>query len=580
MSAQTGRPTLADAPPSSRRIDRARIRVENLKNDPNPIWMREMRQAARLGRTPIILAVITGLMALLICAVGGVASVKAEPAKVGVALFHTFFSLAFAVVTWIGPAVAASTIASERSGRTWEALSLTGLGPTTIAQGKFLASLTYISLYIVMLVPVGALPFLFGGVSATEVLAAFALLFCFGVLSVAFGLSISSQFSSSAVAIVVTLLVAIPLSLMVYLLGGVALSVAVHDLWPAIPKGAPVWLPTAYVRAELGLEYLAFLVLAPLVVIGVPAWFLYEVTVANMGGVSDDRSSGIRRWFLVSAPAFCVAAVVPTFAVPSDRWAATAIALSLMFIFLTTMAFVFAGEPLGPSRRVLIHWERRGVGRLRRYLGPGITRAVSLLMILGTLCLGLQMAVGVILELTAGGPLAHQNATRVVAFGGYLVGYCLFLAGLSAWTRARAATTSVPRAILVAALFLTSAGPWLAMAVAGVLTEGSDGAFVFASPSPTYVFVMMKQIGSTSPDAELILAAGGASAFGWGLLGLGLFGAAATRARKVVRAHQKAQHELDALLAAEDEAAARGPEPAPEPAPAPQPEPAPPLEGA
>ena len=43
MSAQTGRPTLADAPPSSRRIDRARIRVKNIKNDPNPIWMREMR---------------------------------------------------------------------------------------------------------------------------------------------------------------------------------------------------------------------------------------------------------------------------------------------------------------------------------------------------------------------------------------------------------------------------------------------------------------------------------------------------------------------------------------------------------
>ena len=454
MSAQTGRPTLADAPPSSRRIDRARIRVKNIKNDPNPIWMREMRQAARLGRTPIILAVITGLMALLICAVGGVASVKAEPAKVGVALFHTFFSLAFAVVTWIGPAVAASTIASERSGRTWEALSLTGLGPVTIAQGKFLASLSYISLYIVMLVPVGALPFLFGGVSATEVLAAFALLFCFGVLSVAFGLSISSQFSSSAVAIVVTLLVAIPLSLLVYLLGGVALSVAVHDIWPAIPKGAPVWLPTAYVRADFGLEYLAFLVLAPLVAIGVPAWFLYEVTVANMGGVSDDRSSGIRRWFLISAPAFCVASVVPALAVPRDRWAAVAIGISTMFIFFTTMAFVFAGEPLGPSRRVLIHWDRRGVGRLRRFLGPGIARAVSLLMIVSTACIALQVAVGVSIELLARGPTAVEDATRVIAFGGYAAGYCLFLAGFAAWTRARSATTSVPRALLVAALFL------------------------------------------------------------------------------------------------------------------------------
>ena len=567
MSAQTGRPTLADAPPSSRRIDRARIRVEKLKNDPNPIWMREMRQAARLGRTPIILAIITGLMALLMCAVGGVASVGTEPAKVGVALFHTFFSLAFAVVTWIGPAVAASTIAAERGGRTWEALSLTGLGATTIAQGKFLASLSYISLYIVMLVPVGALPFLFGGVSALEVVAAFALLFCFGVLSVAFGLCISAQFSSTAVAIVVTLLVAIPLSLLIYILGGVVLSLAVHDLWPAIPKGAPVWLPTAYVRADLGLEYLAFLVIAPLVAIALPAWFLYEVTVANMGGISDDRSSGVRRWFLLAAPAFAVATIVPAFAVPSDYWAAACIALSLMFLFLVIMAFVFAGEPLGPSRRVLIHWERAGVGKLRRYLGPGITNAISLLMLLGSAGVVLQMAVGVALELRAKTPLAEDNATRVVAFGGYVVGYCLFLAGFSAWTRARSATTSVPRALLVAALFLTTAGPWLAMAVAGVLTEGADSAFVFASPSPTYVFVMMKHIGGTSPDAELVLAAGAACAFGWGLLGLGLFGAAATRTRRVIREHVKAQAKLDAMLAAEDEAA-HGPEPEPEPAPA------------
>ncbi len=46
-----------------------------------------------------------------------------------------------------------------------------------IARGKFLAAYTNIAMYIVMLAPAGALPFLFGGVTATEVLAAFALFF-------------------------------------------------------------------------------------------------------------------------------------------------------------------------------------------------------------------------------------------------------------------------------------------------------------------------------------------------------------------------------------------------------------------
>jgi len=114
MSAQTGRPTVGAAPPSSRRFERARIHVHRLRDDPNPVWLRELRQAARLQRTPVILAVVTGMVTLLICSIGGIASVAGEPAKVGVALFHVFFSVAFFVVTWTGPAVAASTIASER----------------------------------------------------------------------------------------------------------------------------------------------------------------------------------------------------------------------------------------------------------------------------------------------------------------------------------------------------------------------------------------------------------------------------------------------------------------------------------
>jgi len=556
MSAQTGRQTVAPPPPSSKRYDRARIRLEKMRNDPNPIWMREMRQAARLGRTPIILAVVTGLMALLMCAVGGVAGLATEPAKVGVALFHTFFSLAFAVVTWIAPAVAASTVASERGGRTWEALLLTGLGAKTVAQGKFLASLTYISLYIVMLAPVGALPFLFGGVSATEVVAAFVLLFAFAVLSVAFGLSISSQFSSTAVAIVITLLVAIPLSILIYAVGGIMLAFGAHTIWPAIPRGAPVWLPTAYVRADFGLEYVAFLILAPIVLIAFPTWFLYEVTIANMAGLSDDRSSGIRRWFLVAAPAFTIASLVPALTVPDDQWVMVNIALSLTFLFLIVMAFVFAGEPLGPSRRVIVHWDRDRIGKFRRYLGPGITRAISLMLLVGTGALLFQIAAGAALELYRGGPDAETDALRIVAFGGYIAGFCLFLGGFTAWSRARATTTGVPRLLLVAILFLTGFGPWLAMAVAGVLTEGSDTAYLVASPSPTYVFVMMKHLDFVAPDSELLVAAGAACAGGWALIGFGLFGAAAARTRRVVRDHEAAQQKLEAILIAEEQPAA------------------------
>jgi hypothetical protein len=216
MSARTGTTSIPPPPASVRGTGRLKANFFRLFSDPNPVWMREMRQAARLSRTPVILATLTAMVTLLICSVGGIASTSAEPARVGSALFHTFFSLAFAVVTWVGPAVAASTIASERSGRTWEALELTGLGAARIARGKFLAALTYISLYIVMLAPVGALPFLFGGVTASEIVLAFILLGVFACESTAFGLAMSSKFASPALCILVTLFVAVSCSIAVY----------------------------------------------------------------------------------------------------------------------------------------------------------------------------------------------------------------------------------------------------------------------------------------------------------------------------------------------------------------------------
>ena len=201
-----------------------------------------------------------------------VASTTSEPAKVGVGIFHTFFSLAFAVVTWVGPAVAANTIAGERSGRTWEALQLTTLTPRSIARGKFLAAFTYISLYIVMLVPVGALPFLFGGVTASEVLIAFALLFLMALLAVAFGLAISAKFSSPAAAIIVTLLVALPVSLVAYGGGGVELVLCGARTVAWSPSGPPVAgcpRPTSVPTSACPIS--AFLLLLPAVLTAIPA---------------------------------------------------------------------------------------------------------------------------------------------------------------------------------------------------------------------------------------------------------------------------------------------------------------------
>lgn len=552
MSAQTGAMP-PSGPMSQRLVDRARFRVDRFKTEPNPIWIRELRQAARLARTPVILTVFAILMTLLIASIGGIVSAEESPATTGVVLFQVFFSLAYMVVTVVGPAVAANSIASEREGRTWEAVILTGLSPGVIARGKFLAAFTAIGMYIVMLAPVGALPFLFGGVTATETIVAFAFLFLIALLSVAFGLAISSKMSSLRAAIVVTLLLIFPITIFAFLVFGVALSFAAHKAWPGVAGGPPVWLPTAYERAPLDAGYLVFLLVLPVTAVTLPAWFLYEVTIANLTSMTDDRSSGLKRWFMVAAPALIVAAVVPVFAVSSgDRGGAAMAGQAGLLFFFSFCAFLFAGDPIGPSRRVIAHWDELRAGAFRRFLGPGVMRSAVLLLVSGTL--GILLLTGVALIAMSGRP--GKEIEGVLSFGAYAVSFFIFIAGLGAYLRARAGSAVVARVLMFTFLFAVSVGPWIIAAIAGLIADRSSArdALVVAAPSPFYVFVMLDAIEHARGDGLLL--AGVICMLGWVGVGLVLLGAAKMRCGTIIDQHEAALAETDRLLAAEDQAAA------------------------
>jgi hypothetical protein len=546
-------------PPSAAGPGRARWGAR----PPNPVWVREMRQFSRLTRTPFLLMTLTVLLALLLCAIGGIASMSASPASIGSGLHHTFFSIAFFVVTLAGPALAANGIASEREGRTWEALLLTGLAPGVIAKGKFFAAYTHVALYVVMLAPVGALPFLFGGVTAAEVVLAFVWLFLFALLSVAFGLAVSSKMDSLRVALLVTLLCAFVLSPTAYGIG-TALSHAAHLAWPAVPDALPVWLPTAYERAPFSLNYLGALVALPLGAVALPSWFLYEVTVANLTSVTDDRSTGVRRWFLVTSAALVAAGLV-LIAQADDATDAAMLSMgsSLAYLFfLAFCAFVFAGEPIGPSRRVVRGWDQAGAGAFRRFLGPGVVRAAVALLGAGLGGLAALTAAGFALAYArppaSSVALPARQAGAALIFGAYAIGFAVFVVGFGAWVRSRSGSPAVARVLLLVALLVATAGPWLGAAIAGVLSRDLEaGALLFASPSPSYAFVAADQVRTGSVRAGSAVVAAGACAAAWALVGLGLLAGAGRRCRAVIRAHDEALARGDALLADEDARAAR-----------------------
>ena len=531
--------------------------VERLLRDPNAIWMREMRQSARLARTPWVLFGLSLALALLMCSIGGLAAAsQTAPAAIGGALFQVFFSIAYLVVVIVGPAVAANCIASEREGRTWEAVLLTGLRPKDVARGKFMAAYTTIALYIVMLAPAGALSFLFGGVTATEVVVAFGFLFLFAGLAVAFGLAVSSLMSSLRGALVVTLMLAIVVGPLLYFLFGFAASFAIHKLWNEVPEAFPVWLPLAYSRGKLGLEYVLLLVAVPLLTITTPAWFLYEVTVANLSGHADDRSTGLKRWFFFSTPLIAIACAVPSAVADDDdaRMGLSVLGLSVFALYLAFVAFLFTAEPAGPSRRVRIHWEREKAGVLKRFFGPGLPKTAMLLTALGFACVWI-IAFGdmALIEAFASPVKKSQHLEAVFFFALYTAGFFVFVAGLTSWLRSRGQAPWIARMIGGALLFLIAAGPWVVAAIGGVLAQHhGDDWLVIGAPSPFFAVYMMTWIESSHSTDMPVVETGAVLSLLWAMFGLALLGGATQRCHRTVRQHEAAVAEAEAALRAED----------------------------
>ncbi|HEU4538398.1 MAG TPA: ABC transporter permease, partial [Polyangiaceae bacterium] len=218
---------------------------------------------------------------------------------------------------------------------------------------------------------------------------------------------------------------------------------------------------------------------------------------------------------------------------------------------------------IGPSRRVLRGWQLARAGALRRFLGPGVVRASLALLGAGLAGLAVLGAAGFAVayaRAAAAGGLGPRGAGAVLIFGAYALGFAIFLVGFGAWARARSGSPPVARVLLLVALLVAVAGPWLGAAIAGVLSRDFEaGALLFAAPSPSYAFVAAGQLMTGGAQAGSAVVAAGACAALWALAGLGLLGRAGARCRAIIRAHDEALARGDALLADED---ARGARPA------------------
>jgi len=329
-------------------------------------------------------------------------------------------------------------------------------------------------------------------------------------------------------------------------------SFLAHELWSSIPAGMPVWLPTAYARADINDAYLVYLLAIPFGVAFIFAGFFREVTIANLSDANDDRSTGLKRWFCTAAALVTVIGSLPPLLAHSEAWLAAMLAQGAGALLSTFALLVLCSDPPAPSRRVLSSWERTRAGALRRFFGPGLARTALLLVVVTTASQLALTLVGMVAG--AGSTVGGNHRIANALFGAYTTCFFGFLAGFATFARSFPTGRLPPRAQLALALFGALAGPLFVLAIAGVTTSLIDNVYWIASLSPLFVFAIVENIGGMTSSHPALEAALIAMA-GWALLGAGLGLAGYRRLERSRRTERDAFLALEARLRTEDDAA-------------------------
>jgi hypothetical protein len=526
----------------------SRIR-ERVSGAANPVWRRELQESTRANRRPWIVLGLSLSASAAIAGIGFLSSAEGgmTPADVGKFLYQVLFSLAAAVVAIAGAGTAAGTLASERDGHTAEALQLSQLSPRDIARGKLCASIGTMLVYIGALVPAGAIPYVFGGVTAIEVLLGFAFLTLFSVVAVTFGLAGGATLQRTRAATVLTVALAALLFPALYIVFGFGCNTALLRIFPAVQREMPIWWPVAMANTSITLRASVLLALTPLAWFAICTTLFYEVAVAQLSETADDRTSALKRWFLGSLATLSLLTV----AIPSvlterePRLFAAAGSFAVLASFLVLAIFLVSGDARESSRRVaaprrampsrtaLTSWPMTA-------LRPGIVRSLVLVPLSGSIAL-----LGPALIHDQRGifpdPYGYEGAGRLPAAGvgttvtcaAFAWCFVFFLAALTSYLRSHLGVWRTRCAAMVAVAALSIA-PLLVSASLRADRTDAGTAEVFASPSPAYVVWLAeatRSSPSTSRRSARVLEAGATAASAYLILGLALFYGARRRLR-------------------------------------------------
>ena len=196
----------------------------------NPVLVKELRGRMRGPRAYLFLSGILALMGLVSYGLYYLARTAAQygggppGVLIGQIVFSGVVFLTLAVVCVIAPALTSGAISSEHERKTFDLLMATPLHPAAILLGKLMASMSYIVLTLLAIVPLVSLSYIFGGVATIDMFQSFLMLMGFALAYSVIGMFFSALFRRSAPATVASYIVIVVFvfgTLFAYILFGV-----------------------------------------------------------------------------------------------------------------------------------------------------------------------------------------------------------------------------------------------------------------------------------------------------------------------------------------------------------------------
>jgi ABC-type transport system involved in multi-copper enzyme maturation permease subunit len=174
----------------------------------NPVIGRELRVRVRVGRAYLLQAFYLAFLILIVAlayqaAIGDNPDLR-NPVRVQEALvefYRIVMSMLVALIALIAPALTANAITLERERKTMDLLLATPLTARQLLVGKLIGSFAFIVLLLALTLPVSAVSVLLGGVSFPELLKAYLLIACGGLVLCAIALFSSVYARNSTLAV-------------------------------------------------------------------------------------------------------------------------------------------------------------------------------------------------------------------------------------------------------------------------------------------------------------------------------------------------------------------------------------------